>query len=261
MPTVFLSHQAPLLPLKMRWPDRVDGLALMVVSIVPDLWLGVPALRGPFGYQTSFDAHDPARFIQLVVLPGVVLAMALRANTMPVVPLVLPRLGVFRLREYRLLGRVRYPLQRTVLGVAVGGASHLLLDSFTEDHGWFVRNVEALRGFWFELDGRPILTYHIVRFLLDLLLASISIRLLVRIGRERRQWAWHGRRHRPARDHLEDPAHSTVVGLLIMATGAAVAAGYLRGRADGWFCGLMAATLVWLVASIGIGFVGQHLRD
>ena len=37
MPFTFLAHQAPVLPIKARRPDRWDGLALVVGSMAPDL--------------------------------------------------------------------------------------------------------------------------------------------------------------------------------------------------------------------------------
>jgi hypothetical protein len=37
MPATLLSHQAIVLPLKMRWPHRFSGLALCIGSMAPDL--------------------------------------------------------------------------------------------------------------------------------------------------------------------------------------------------------------------------------
>ena len=36
MPVTFLAHQAPVLPIAQRWPDRTDGVALVVGSMAPD---------------------------------------------------------------------------------------------------------------------------------------------------------------------------------------------------------------------------------
>ena len=36
MPATILSHQALVLPLKMRWPHRFSGLALCIGSMAPD---------------------------------------------------------------------------------------------------------------------------------------------------------------------------------------------------------------------------------
>lgn len=36
MPGTLLSHQAIVLPLKLRWPARFSGLALVIGSMAPD---------------------------------------------------------------------------------------------------------------------------------------------------------------------------------------------------------------------------------
>ena len=52
MPIPLLSHQAPLLPLKMAWPRYFDGTALVVGSMAPDL-------ADSFGPWLAFQGHEP----------------------------------------------------------------------------------------------------------------------------------------------------------------------------------------------------------
>ena len=60
MPVTFLAHQAPVLPLKRRWPG-LDGVALVVGSTVPDLARATERLPVLYLYGTPtwFDGHRP----------------------------------------------------------------------------------------------------------------------------------------------------------------------------------------------------------
>ena len=240
----------------MRWPDRFDGLALVVGSIMPDLWYVTKGWGyGPLGLELWIDGHQPGGFVQFILVPGVLLTLALRRYTMPVVPLVLPKMGVLRLREYRLLGRSQHRLGKTVLSVAIGGATHLIFDAFTHSDGFFVRNSDLLTGFWFEVGGHSVRTHHIVGGLADVFGSMYSIRLLVRIGRERRQWEWHGRTRRPHRERLLEPAQSTVASLLILGLVSASIYGAIRFE-DGFAPALMGASWVMIVFLLIAGAVG-----
>ena len=44
MPLTFPAHQALVLPIKLRWPDRTDATALCVGAAAPDLLYAVPGI-------------------------------------------------------------------------------------------------------------------------------------------------------------------------------------------------------------------------
>src|SRR5215475_10982023 len=60
MPATFPAHPAAVLPLKLRWPHRFDGVALVIGSMAPDLaypldgtWFERPSRALPPTYQIA----------------------------------------------------------------------------------------------------------------------------------------------------------------------------------------------------------------
>ena len=119
MPLTFPSHAAIVLPLKMRWPRRFDGVALAVGSAAPDLpyALGKPLLT----YGHTWEG--------LVVwgVPLSVLAALLVRRAAPVAAAHLPGWC----RDYGVLGRVRHRWYVTASSALAGTVSHRLWDEVT----------------------------------------------------------------------------------------------------------------------------------
>lgn len=119
MPLTFPSHAAIVLPLKMRWPRRFDGVALVVGSAAPDLpyVLGRPLLT--YG-------HTWAGLLVWGVPLSVVAALLVRCAA-PAVAVHLPGWC----RDYGVLGRVRHRWYVTASSALVGVVSHRLWDEVT----------------------------------------------------------------------------------------------------------------------------------
>ncbi|ROO86962.1 uncharacterized protein DUF4184 [Actinocorallia herbida] len=119
MPLTFPSHAAVVLPLKMRWPRRFDGVALVVGSAVPDLpyALGRPLLT--YG-------HTWAGLVVWGVPLSMVAALLVR-RAAPVAAAHLPGWS----RDYGVLGGVRHRWYVTASSALVGAVSHRLWDDVT----------------------------------------------------------------------------------------------------------------------------------
>ena len=108
VPFTYFAHQVPVLPLKSRWPDRWDGLGLVVGSIVPDLhYVTSGWVFGPFGIPLWSDGHRLDLIVQNCVLPGLVLTVLLR-RALPTVAPALHDLGPAHVRDLALIGRARH---------------------------------------------------------------------------------------------------------------------------------------------------------
>ncbi|MHA1731301.1 MAG: DUF4184 family protein [Promethearchaeota archaeon] len=64
MPSALLSHQAPVLPLKMAFPKKFDGTALLLGSMMPDLELLFGAIAG--AAHLNWDFHYGHSLVGLV---------------------------------------------------------------------------------------------------------------------------------------------------------------------------------------------------
>lgn len=108
MPVTFLAHQAPAFVLQRRWPQRLDGVGLVVGTIMPDVWyVTVGWLYGPLGIPLWVDGHQVSAFGTTVLIPGLVLSLLIRWAVLAERG---PRWWV------------------TAWSVALGGLTHLLLD-------------------------------------------------------------------------------------------------------------------------------------
>jgi Domain of unknown function (DUF4184) len=145
MPLTFFAHQAPLLPIVRRWPHGVDGLALMIGSMSPDLAYVL------VGTQFEVRSHELPAAIVLCVPVSLVVAWLVARVLAPVVPDHLPRSGPLRsfdLVSYRGLATHRFGFVRSVVWASIGSLSHIGIDQFTHDWGWAARH-----SAWY---GRPI---------------------------------------------------------------------------------------------------------
>ena len=139
MPLTFPSHSAIVLPVKMRWPRRFDGVALVVGSAAPDLpyVLGRPLLT----YGRTW--------VGLVVwgVPLSAIAALLVRRAAPAVAAHLPGL----LRDYSVLGLVRHRWYVTASSALAGTVSHRLWDEVT--HHGIPGTVRRPKRFWTVLAG------------------------------------------------------------------------------------------------------------
>jgi hypothetical protein len=189
VPFTFFAHQAPLMGLASRRSTRIDGLALVIGSMAPDL-AGVSTGwgYGPVGFELFLDGHRLLNQPFLAVY-ATLLTVVVRFLMLPVAPLALPR-RLANLRDALLWSATsRPPIWASYLCALFGALTHLLLDAFTHDDGFVVERVELLRRTWFTIEHRELATYTLLQVGLSALLGLWGVVAL---------WKW-AERPRPDR--------------------------------------------------------------
>jgi hypothetical protein len=185
MPLTYLSHQAVVLPLKLASPRTMNGTALVLGSIAPDVEYYFR------GYAIGTIGHTwPG---QITFCLPVTLGLYWLVTRVIAVPLAahLPAGGMFRLHDYALIARQLTGIRHWIVVCAsalVGSSSHVLLDRFTG--GWSTKYQSA--GSWPPPDLLPSdAAWAIVQFAIWIGLGAVTIVLLGRIGQQRllRRWA------------------------------------------------------------------------
>ena len=104
----------------------------------------------------------------------------------PIVPDHLPDLGPFHVHDYRGLATHRFRIVRFVVWAELGALSHVFLDEFTHNWGWFAHHVS-----WYdnrivsELLGREWTVYRVFQYVGHVGLTALCIALLWVYGRRR----------------------------------------------------------------------------
>src|SRR4051812_8093084 len=131
MPFTFLAHQAPVIPLKTRWPRLFSGTALVVGSMAPDLHY--------FLFQTLDPRPSHSVIGQFYYCLPLTLAIILLLNRVVAAPLAahLPDGGSFHLRDLRALAAPMSMQEwlRAADSALLGSFSHIFLDAFTHKRG------------------------------------------------------------------------------------------------------------------------------
>jgi hypothetical protein len=231
MPVTFFAHQAPVLPIARRWPNAVDGVALVIGSMAPDMAFVMSRSRfdvGAHGFPGVITFCIPATFVVSWI---VVRVMA------PVVPDHLPDLGPFHVHDYRGLATHQFHFVGFVIWAELGALSHVFLDEFTHNWGWFARHVS-----WYDnriipgrLLGREWTVYRVFQYIGHVGLTVVCIAILWDYGRKR----WMKARA----DTIPSSPKSTASYVLL------------------WGCSAigLVATTAWVVSD-GIGSASDVLR-
>ena len=186
MPATFPSHAAAALPLKLWWPRRFDGVALVAGSAAPDAYYALN------GYLVVPPTHNlPGLF--WFSLPVALLTTALVRWAAPVVAAHLPgRPRWLALPDYGVLGRVRHPWYVTAWSALLGAATHVVWDGFTHDpgsrHGWAARLVPGLK----QEAWAGIPWWLVAQHASTVVGAAVVVAVAVHIGRRRLLVDWHG---------------------------------------------------------------------
>lgn len=186
MPLTFLSHQAPVVAMKLAWPRRLDGVALVVGSMAPDF----PYVL--YGTRFEFDAHAGGGFVAFAVPVSALLAWLLRTHVAAVVFTLLPSSGALRLCDWRVLGTRRPPYALTVVSAALGALSHSLWDTFTHDQRTGARLIPALRTPVFTHHGITVTVARMLQYTGHIVGAVVTLALLRYVARERLLARWYG---------------------------------------------------------------------
>ena len=185
MPLTFPSHALAVLPLKIRWPRHVDGVAVVVGSAVPDASYPVA------GFFSMPETHALPALLWWCLPIGIAGTAAIRWGA-PQIAAHLPRLGGFDLPAYGVLGAVRYRWYVTGYSILIGALTHIFWDGFTHDpaggHGWGVAVFPVLlrpgplgRPWWYLLQQTSTACG-----------AVLAICLFYYIGRRGLLRTWHG---------------------------------------------------------------------
>ncbi len=187
MPATFLSHQALVLPLKMRWPHRFSGLALCIGSMAPDLEF--------IGRMTDDWLYSHTLSAQFWFTVPVTLALVFVVTTL-LIPTLLPYLREVSWLRLQDLAALAPPQgargwASAALSALLGGLSHVLLDGITHGNhsGWLVPMLPFLRTPVPHLGG-VIPLHDALQFWFTLLLAALSVCMWRVIARERLLWRW-----------------------------------------------------------------------
>jgi hypothetical protein len=179
MPLTYFAHQVPVLPIARRWP-RFDGLALVIGSMAPDF---AYVLNGS---RLALWAHGMPGMVLFCVPVTLAICWITSRVLSPVVWDHLPNLEPFYLRDYRGLAAHRYVWPWAALGALIGAASHVALDHFTHDWGWFAQHVD-----WYDsvvIEGvfsRNWTVFRLVQYAGHVVGTAVGVWMLARYGRAR----------------------------------------------------------------------------
>lgn len=180
MPVTFFAHQLPVLPMARRWPGRLDGVALVVGSMAPDM---AYLLNGS---RWSVWAHDVPGALAFGIPVTVAVSWIVVRVIAPVVPDHLPDLAPWHLRDYRGLAIHDFRWVATPLSALVGIATHIVLDHFTHDWGWFAQNVSWFGDVFFEGPfGRDWTAYRMAQYIGHVVGTGLCLVFLAWLGRQR----------------------------------------------------------------------------
>lgn len=222
MPVTLLSHQALVIPLKMKWPHRFSGVALCIGSMVPDLEF-IGRMRDDWEFSHTL-------FAQLwFTLPTTMALVWL--STALVMPRLLPYLRdhpAWRLHDLAALKPPRTARDWTSVATSawIGGMSHIILDGITHGNhsGWLVPWLPFLRQAVPHIGG-PVPLHDALQFWLTIVLAFATARMWRVIAQRRLLWHWRDR------DVASLPRMSRNAGLqLITVCLASAVIGALLGR-------------------------------
>jgi hypothetical protein len=179
VPATIPSHQAAVLPLKVRFPGRFDGVALVIGSVSPDI-----------GYVLAGIAEPPSHAWHSLVwfhLPVVAALSWVVRQAAPVVAAHLPTM----VRDYGVLGRVRHPVRVTAWSAVLGALTHQVWDAITHPYMLFV-STSAYLPVMHETAVAGLPWWRIVHLLSEVVGVVVTVTVLVHIGRRRLLVRWHG---------------------------------------------------------------------
>jgi len=165
MPSAILSHQAAVLPLKIKWPEKFDGTSLCVGSLIPDLqWFISPFYTG----LTSRTFHSIGDMVYIVPL-SLVLVVLFDKFLSPAASfiasnnrlgLVSKRLKFFGVDEWHVLKNKKLSARwfvRAFYSIILGILTHFLLDLPTHSQmTYLLPFYEAEMPQWFLIEYTKI---------------------------------------------------------------------------------------------------------
>lgn len=212
VPATLLSHQALVLPLKLRWPARFSGLALCIGSMAPDFEF-IGRMRDDWEFSHTLSAQ-----LWFTVPVSLVLTWLLTAVLLPA---LLPYVRDHRWVRVHELAALAPPSGwhvwwRTGYSAWIGGVSHVVLDGITHGNhsGWLVPHLPFLRTPVPHLGGEAPL-HDALQLWLTIGFALLTLCMWRYIVRRGLLWQWRGRE---ARDLPRQPRAAGQRLLLMVGT-------------------------------------------
>ncbi len=135
MPSSIFSHQAPVLPLKIKYPKKFDGTALCLAAFIPDIFLPINYI---FRVDLRLISHSLIGQLILTVPLTIIATMLFCRYIGPfcariIAPdwFILKPFKYFGVDEWNLLKKKRFDSRFFVVAsysALIGGISHLLMD-------------------------------------------------------------------------------------------------------------------------------------
>ena len=188
MPFTFLAHQAPVLPLKWRWPRMVSGLGLVLGSMAPDFGYFV------LGARATRDWHRLHGALLYCLPLSLVLYMLITRLVAAPLARHVPRLGALRLHEWAYLEaqpRTLAHLAIVAASVLAGVATHLAWDLFTHEGSWMGGYVPFLADALMRVRGHDVRGSNVLWFVSTAVGGLYTLHFLHAVGRRGllREWA------------------------------------------------------------------------
>lgn len=175
------------MPVKLRWPNAIDGTALCISAAAPDTAYAL----GPW---LNTQSHTAVGIFAWALPFTLIVTSLVRWRAASGIFAALPDLGRLQLRSYRVLGTRRPSAFVTVFSALLGAGSHVFIDGFTHTErfgsNWLGMNevlfAAPLRG---DMSSARVLQYvgHFsgsIAFVAALMIVASSGRLGVWYGKE-----------------------------------------------------------------------------
>jgi hypothetical protein len=171
VPATYLSHQAPVLALKMWRPRWFDGTAMVFGSIAPD-WAYVLV-----GSRWYFDAHN-LEGIVLFCTPVSVAAACLLRRLVPAIAVQLPERFPLPTRDLALIAGHRPALWLTAVSAGLGATSHVVWDEFTHTQRFVGRHIGWVNDVQVTVSGHDLTGAKVLQLFSTVLGALVVVALL-----------------------------------------------------------------------------------
>ncbi|MFW9823124.1 MAG: DUF4184 family protein [Candidatus Thorarchaeota archaeon] len=135
MPSSVISHQAPVLVLKIKYPKKFDGTALCISTFVPDFIVFFEPL---FQFPIRGFSHSFFGLIYFSLPLTLLLSVLFRKYLFPYLSQIARKEGVFStplnylgIEAWEKLRNKKYDLKAMMVAIysaIIGGVTHLLLD-------------------------------------------------------------------------------------------------------------------------------------